>query len=59
MNLETFEANQPLTGTIDEQRWKRREAFWRFLMDVMKRRLSEAEIAELRERLRERKKVSA
>jgi hypothetical protein len=59
MNLETFEHNQPLTGTIDEQRYQRRQAFILFLADVMKRRLSKAEIAELRKRLRERAKVSA
>jgi hypothetical protein len=58
MNLETYEANQPLTGTVTEQRRKRREAFVLFLADVLKRKLSKAEIAELRKRLRERKKVA-
>lgn len=59
MNLETYEHNQPLTGTITEQRRQRREAFVLFLADVLKRRLSKAEFAELDKRLRERAKVSA
>lgn len=31
MQLETYEATAPLTGTVTEQRQQRREAFRRFL----------------------------
>ncbi len=54
MQLETFEHSQPLTGTVTEQRRKRREVFMRFLADTLKRTLTPTEIAELRSRLRER-----
>lgn len=57
--LTTFEFTEPLTGPIVEQRRQRREAFILFLADVLKRKLSKAEIAELRERLKERAKVAA
>lgn len=57
--LETYEATAPLTGAIAEQRRQRRQAFLLFLADVLKRKLTPAEIAELRRRLRERAKVGA
>jgi len=54
MQLEIFEHAAPLTGT--DARQQRREAFRRFLASVLRRRLTDAEIAELRGRLRERSK---
>lgn len=57
--LTTFEFTEPLTGTIADQRRKRRQAFLLFLADTLKRKLTKAEIAELRQRLRERAKVRA
>lgn len=57
--LETFEADQPLSGTEAEQRRQRREVFLAFLAETLKRKLTKAEIADLRRRLRERAKVAA
>jgi len=56
MQLETFESTAPLTGTEAEQRQQRRQAFVLFLAELLKRKLSPAEIAELRKRLQERGK---
>lgn len=56
MQLETFEHAAPLTGTPTEQRQQRRDAFRRFLASVLRRKMTTAEIEELRERLAEKAK---
>lgn len=52
--LETYESTAPLTGTIAEQRRKRRQAFRRFLEQQLRRRLSNTELEQLYSYLRER-----
>lgn len=52
MTLETFEHTAPLTGT--DARQQRRDAFRRFLASALRRRLTDAEIAQLCSALKER-----